>query len=153
MYRSHEENESKPSEKELQQALHSSFGQFSVCYIVLDALDEYTELYSSQKISSLLKLVLSLNNNIKVLATSRVLEGMEGLFKELGASSEEIVADEKDMATYVEKRIATIGFSFEVPEDFMQEIVKQVVKSAKGRYVSIVCMAYSTHPDHWQAGS
>jgi hypothetical protein len=135
MYQLHKKDKSRPSEKELQQALGDGFRQFNICYIVLDALDEYIESYSDQKITSLLKLVLSLNNNVKVLATSRVLDGMPSLFEELGAGREEVVADEKDMRMYVKKRVEAIGYAFKVSEEFLQEIVETVTKNAKGRYV------------------
>jgi hypothetical protein len=134
MYRSHQSHHSRPAERELQQALQAGFLHFSMCYIVLDALDEYVEHYSADKITDLLRVVLSLGNNVKVLATSRVLERMVSLFREVEASTEEVVADERDMTVYVEKRPADVRFAFEVSEDFRQEMVKGVVQSAKGRY-------------------
>jgi hypothetical protein len=150
MYRLHETHKSRPAERELQQALETGFRHFTICYIVLDALDEYVEKYSAAKITDLLNVILSLGNNVKVLATSRALEGMVGLFRKVDASTEEVVADEKDMTVYVEKRLAEVRFDFDMPEEFSQKIVKEVVKSAKGRYVCSVI--YLTSSDHLQLG-
>jgi hypothetical protein len=139
MYKSHEKQKSRPLGRELQQALGNGLHQFRICYVVLDALDEYVESYSAQKITDLLSLVLSLCDNVKVLATSRILEGMKSVFETLGASIEEVKADEKDMRLYVEKRIAAIGFDFTVSEAFHRKMVDEVVKGAKGRYVNLCC--------------
>jgi hypothetical protein len=135
MYESHRKYKSRPSGNELRQVLCTGCRQFRTCYVVLDALDEYTEQYTAQKISDLLKLILSLNGNVKVLATSRDLEGMVTLFKDLGASTEEVIAEEDDMKLYVENRVELTGFPFELPEESVQEIVREVVKSARDRYV------------------
>jgi hypothetical protein len=143
MYQLHKKHKSQPSEKELREALCHGIRQFGTCYVVLDALDEYLESYSDQKINDLLNLVLSLGDNVKVLATSRVLEGMVSLFKRLRAITEEIQADDKDVRMYAEKRIEAIGFAFEVSEEFHQEIVEGVVKTAKSRYVYLYCLLYS----------
>jgi hypothetical protein len=50
------------------------------------------------------------------------------------------------MTAYVEKRFAEVRFAFEVSEGFRQEIVKEVVRSAKGRYVRGAI--YLTTSDH-----
>jgi hypothetical protein len=125
IYQSHQKYKSRPSMEELQQALSAGFHQFKTCYIVLDALDGYTEQYTVQKISDLLKFLLSLNTNVKILATSRDLEGMAGLFSNLGACTEE-VAEENDMKMYVENRIESTGFPFELSEESIQKIVREV---------------------------
>jgi hypothetical protein len=138
MYGPRQAHKSEPAERELQQALQAGFRHFTICYIVLDALDEYVEQYSPAKITDLLNVILSLGGNVKVLATSRILEGMVGLFRAINASTEEVVIDEIDMTVYVEKRLAEIRFPFEVSEEFYNEIVKEVVKGAKGRYVHSV---------------
>jgi hypothetical protein len=140
MYQSHKKERTRPSEKELREHSYHGLGQFTTCYVILDALDEYVEQYSSQKIADLLDLVLSLSDNVKVLATSRNLEGMGSLFKELGASTEEIQANEEDMKMYVKNRIAAVGFDFDVSEEIHKEIVERVVTGAKGRYVNLCCL-------------
>ena len=121
-----------PTDEEVQQALRAGLAKCHEAYIILDALDEYLANFSDDAIRDLLTPLLSLGNHVKLMVTSRVLGGMEGIFKRIGAIRQEICARDDDMQRYIENRI-----SKELPfaVDLSGVIVEKVTEAAKSRCV------------------
>ena len=93
------------ADENLQDILCKGFATFSKAYIILDALDEYSSHFEDKIIQELLDILLSLGSHVKVMATSRVLGGMEGIFRNLGAKRLEIYARDEDIHSYIKDRI------------------------------------------------
>jgi hypothetical protein len=115
---------------DLQDTLCKGFATFGKAYIILDALDEYSSHYEDKTIQDLFAILLSLGSHIKVMATSRVLGGMEGIFKNLGAKRLEIWARDEDIQSYVKDRV---GRELSFAEKLTDTIIEKVAQAAKSR--------------------
>jgi len=115
---------------ELQGILCRGFATFGKAYIVLDGLDKYSSNYEDKIIQDLLATLLSLGSHVKVMATSRVLSGMEGIFKKLEAKRLEIYARDEDIQLYVKDRVENELF---FAMHLIDIIVDKITHAAKSR--------------------
>jgi hypothetical protein len=97
-------------------------------------LDEYLENFSDQAIRELLKIFQGLGSNVKLMVTSRVLGGMEGIFKQIQAERLEICAKDEDLQRYVQARIKH-DFAIRLKEDLSDKLLQKVKEAANGQYV------------------
>jgi hypothetical protein len=115
---------------DLQDILSRGFATFDKAYIVLDALDEYSSNFEDKIIQDLFGVLLSLGSHVKIMATSRVLGGMEGIFKKIEAKRLEIYARDDDIQLYIKDRVAK-ELSF--VEHLIDIIVHKITQAAKSR--------------------
>jgi hypothetical protein len=136
LYERHEQLNRRPTDREVEDTLCASIAKCRGSYIILDALDEYLEDYSQAAIRTLLAVLLSLGGNIKLMVTSRNLDGMDRIFEDVRAKHLEIRATVEDLQRYVQDRIvAQYAFRERMKGDLALSLVEKVAETARGRYV------------------
>ena len=135
----------RPTLEDIKSALRASIDKCGEAYFILDALDEYLEDYNPEQIQELHEVLLSLHDKVRVLATSRVLGGMEMVFDKLQAIRLEILATPEDVRRYVEHRVRQQpAFAKRLKGDLVQLLIEKVAACANGRCVElmeIICVA------------
>lgn len=136
LYNRHAQHRSPHKREEVEEALRNGIASCREAFIVVDALDEYLEDFSDQAIRELLTVLLTLGSNIKLMVTSRVLGGMEGIFADLQTERLEIRATDEDLERYVKTRIESEpSFAKRLMGDLPDKIVQKIKEIAQGRYV------------------
>lgn len=132
LYEDHHRKGTRPTFDEITDALFSVIRNFSLTFIIIDALDEciISDGARSKFMSTIFKLHAQTRANI--FATSRFIPDIEKEFKKRGADLLEIRASDKDMQRYLDGHRSQLrSFVLEDPE--LEKIVKDtIVKAADG---------------------
>ena len=134
LYRLHRERETRPSVTEFSRLLRSEIRQFSKVFIVVDALDEYSEDNGTRE--HFLAGVRNLLPMIRLLVTSRYLANIEHEFRDTPRL--EIRASEPDIKRYIEgciKRQLPLADHVRTDSALRDDILNAVVERAGGMYV------------------
>jgi Cdc6-like AAA superfamily ATPase len=133
LYNSHINKISRPSLKECSKMLHREVGRFSKTFIIIDALDEYTERDGAK--DTFLNELRQLHPNVRLLVTSRNMCPSAWDFK---IEHLEIRASDDDVGRYVKYRISEssqlAGFVKKCPS-LEDEMVTTIVEKAKGMFL------------------
>ena len=129
LYERHIEKRTRPSEAELSDILNMSIRRFSRSFILLDALDECTDLQTRSK---LLKRVFSLQNHqrVSVFATSRSIPEISAEFS--GALSVEIRAIDDDVYRYVQSQMNALPYCVQKNKALQKIIIDEIVQAIDG---------------------
>ena len=130
----HIHKKTRPSLAEYSRLLQSQVQRFSEVYIIIDALDECTEVYG---INNFLPEIRKLLPNIHLLVTSRFVSNIEREFAE--ASRLEIRANETDIRDYIEARIAAqpqMMRHIEADPTLRNALLDTIIQKADGMYVT-----------------
>ncbi|KAF8537870.1 ankyrin repeat-containing domain protein, partial [Trichophaea hybrida] len=100
-YRGHIALDTRPSFEEISRALHVMINSYHKVFVVLDALDEYS---NEKSRASLIAALQSLQLNVNLLVTSRPNDAIARLFE--GKNRLEISAHDEDVQSYVDGRIS-----------------------------------------------
>jgi hypothetical protein len=139
-YKHHKDRETRPTLEELRQVLQSEIKMFTKVFIVVDALDECSELDADRTRSKLLMALRSLESTINLLVTSRELASIAQDFRE--TKRLDIQADDQDVRRYIENRIPhepRLARHVHGHPTFQEEIVVKIIENARGMYVSQTC--------------
>jgi len=122
----------RPSRKELVEALPSVATSSSKTFVMLHALDELSDGCRSQVLPALFEMWAETNMNI--LVTSRPILGVEEEFRECPShDSLEFYATDEDVKAYLKSRICELKVS--ASNSLRDEIVEGTRKALKGMYV------------------
>jgi hypothetical protein len=123
--------------------LHREIGRFSKTFIIIDALDEYTEPDGAK--DTLLNELRKLHPNVRLLVTSRNMCPSAWAFK---IELLEIRASDEDVGRYVKHRISEssqlVGF-VKMRPSLEDEMVTTIVEKAKGMYVHYYAKMIGIH--------
>jgi ATP/maltotriose-dependent transcriptional regulator MalT len=101
LYESHTARKTRPSVVEISALLNAVASQFSMIYVVIDALDECSERDRSRDI--FLNVLKALPSNVQLLITSRNIPDVERRFEDLARL--DILAADGDVRKYLESKI------------------------------------------------
>jgi hypothetical protein len=133
LYNRHETKRTRPSLREVSDALQAVTALYSQVFIIVDALDEclISDGCRQQFLSALFNLQAKCGANL--FATSRPISSIEKEFE--GNSKLEIRASEEDVRRYLEGHMFRLpGFVARSPE-LQEEIKTDIVKAIDGMYV------------------
>lgn len=125
------EGKKEPSLDEIAQALRTSTGIFSKVFIIVDALDECSEIKGSRTI--MLEELGVLSNMANIMITSRPHVNVEEYFQSI--QNLEIIASDHDVRRYVEQRISgapRLARIVKSETGLKQRITDAVAESIKG---------------------
>jgi hypothetical protein len=134
VYEKHKSKHTHPSLAEYSSLLQLVLRGFSQVFIVIDALDEYTEDDGTR--DSFLTEIRKLQPDIHLLVTSRWVPNIEHEFEE--SSRLEIRASDEDVKIYLEARVVKAArLQRLVKEDpkLHDEIIETIAKNSQGMYV------------------
>jgi hypothetical protein len=134
LYEHHKDKQTRPSFGEVVKELYSVVGDYSMCFIIIDALDECQVSHGGgQKFASEI-FNLQAKVGVNILATSRIIPEIIKMFKGKCASLE-IRASDDDVRRYLDEYMAQLP-SFVLRSVELQEDIKsEIVKHAQGMYV------------------
>jgi hypothetical protein len=125
----HSERQTKPSLDELTQALLSICSAYTAVYVVVDALDECSNVVRRQLIGKLRSLQAS--RNMRLMYTSRDVPEVIEYFR--SSPSLEIRASEEDVRRFVIDQLPQLYLP--VDEELEREIARMIVEAVDGMYV------------------
>jgi Cdc6-like AAA superfamily ATPase len=132
LYHEHQPRNTRPSQEDLMRALHSVIASSSKTFIILDALDELSDVCRLKLLPRIFK--FQANTNLNVFITSRPTLDVEKEFQEcISCKSLEIRATDEDVENYLENRFSELKVS--VSGIFRKEIKEGISKAAEGMYV------------------
>jgi len=129
----HKKNETRPTLDELLGVMRSETARFSKAFIVVDALDECSEVNGTR--GRLLAALRTLMSSANLLITSRDLASIAADFR--GTKRLDIHASDDDVRRYIEGRIpheSRLGRHVDGHPMLQEEIVKKVLESVRGTY-------------------
>ena len=133
----------------LQKVVHG----FSSVFVVIDALDEYSEGNGTREV--LLREIQALQPNLHLLVTSRWVPTIQRQFQEIDGSLQlEILASEEDIRDYLKMRISReTRLQGHVREDqeLQKSILDTIVESCQGMYV--YTLGHDTSPSYTQSST
>ncbi|KAM0548199.1 hypothetical protein ACHAPJ_009998 [Fusarium lateritium] len=134
LYEKHEKGKSRPhSLEELTKAIEVVAGCYNTVYIVIDALDECSDINRDDLISHL-KLLQGLN--IKFMATSRRIGTIEEEFEAFENSAIlEIVADAEDIKRFVHGELPRLARCVSRDEDLKSLVTSTITEAADGMFI------------------
>lgn len=135
LYEKHERGKSKPhSLGELKKVIECVAGCYDTVYIVIDALDECSDINLADLISQLRHLLEGLN--IKLMATSRRIGTIEEEFKAFkSADVLEIVANAEDIERFVHGELPRLARCVSRDEGLKRLVISTITGAADGMYV------------------
>lgn len=136
LYQRLKDQQRRPQQQDLEQALLNSCQDFDRVFIIVDALDECDE---NKHRKSFLDLIRSLrdNSSTSVFVTSR--PHPEDVKKVLEGSSKIIIkADDSDLRKYISREIHCSEAVDDIDEDFKVEIIEKVVQGARQMCAEII---------------
>ena len=140
IHNTHRSMQTRPSVAEYSSMLRKVVNGFSRVYILIDALDEYTEENGTRKV--LLKEIQGLQPSVHLLATSRWVPNIQREFQEIEGSLQlEIRAREEDIKCYLKARISQVTrLKRHIGEDreLQKTILDTIVETCQGMYVATV---------------
>src|SRR4029077_17744275 len=109
LYSDHKRNQTRPSFGEISTALHSVISGYSRCFIVIDALDEYSATFGVvfQFMEELFGLQAKTSSSL--FATSRPIFNIPEEFKRRQSTVLEIHASNEDMRRYLDGHIHRVS--------------------------------------------
>jgi ankyrin repeat protein len=134
LYQVHARRSTNPSSSELDDALRPTICLFTRLFLVIDGLDELSELHGAS--DSLLKLCKELCPNIQALITSRWTVGLKDHIQR--AAHVEVFAQDQDISTYLEHEIRSRSrLQLFVRKDpaFKDQIVGTILGNCKGMFL------------------
>ncbi len=135
LYQRLKDQQRKPQQQDLEQALLNTCRDFDRVFIIIDALDECDE---NKHRKSFLELLKSLrdNSSTNLFVTSR--PHPEDVKKVLEGSSKIIIkADDSDLRKYISREIHCSEAVDDIDEDFKTKIIEKVVHGARQMYADI----------------
>jgi Cdc6-like AAA superfamily ATPase len=133
LYKHHADLRTMPSLKELFGALRDTVAWYDTVYIVIDALDEYTENKANRH--QFLDRLLELQNtsDVRLLVTSRI-QGYADEFKD--ALQLKLGADSSDIQFFVESNLHRFPDFVQHDPELLEKAQKKIVEAADGMYVA-----------------
>lgn len=131
LYKSHSPNQNRPSISDYAQLLQATVQSYDRVYVVIDALDEFSESNGTRK--DLLTELQKLKPAVNTMITSRDIPSIERLLQE--AARIEIRASDEDIKNYVEDRISSserITSYVKKSPDLQNRILRNVSEKASG---------------------
>ncbi len=136
LHQRHVKKNTRPSVEELWTLLHSVTKTYSKVYIVIDALDECTNVDQTRNL--LLDKLLRLQNQSKtvvcLLATTRFVPEILDLFKH--HVTLEIRANDHDVRQYLDSHISRLAPFVARKNDLQEEIKTKIIEAVDGMYMS-----------------
>jgi Cdc6-like AAA superfamily ATPase len=133
LYRCHNTKRTRPSYKEIEEALLSVVADNLRAFIVIDALDECgSDIQRNQFLLSIFNLQAKTGANI--FATSRIRDKIEKLFKT--TLSLQIRANEEDVESYLDSQMSLLP-SDNLDDDLRDQVRRQVVNAVDGMYANL----------------
>ncbi|KAJ7249835.1 ankyrin repeat-containing domain protein [Mycena rebaudengoi] len=132
LYAKHHEKRTRPSLEEMHTVLHSAVGNYSKVYLIIDAFDEYPELWRH----NLLKYLAGFQPELNLLLTSRPHVEPETFFP--NTPSLEIRATEEDIRHYVEGQIQgspRLSKHVQSHPELRQEIETKIISKVDGMFL------------------
>lgn len=126
MYQLHRQRNTKPELPELLAALSADLKDFSRIFLVIDALDEYSETEGSR--NSLLQSLRTMGGNASLLVTSRDILSVANIMD--GALRLDIIAHDQDIRSYIRHRISCSPRR--AIKDLVEDVERTVSESVKG---------------------
>lgn len=131
LYRSHTRQQTRPTLQEYSKLLQSEICYFSTSFIVVDALDECSEINGTR--SRFLAEIRKLPSNVRLLITSRYISAIESEFER--TTCVEIRASDEDVARYIQGRIQReprLARHIRADPGLQKTIIDNIVQRAKG---------------------
>lgn len=132
LYEHHETRRTRPSLCEVTSVLSSIIASYSRAFVIIDALDEFSNEMLSQLLDELFGLQANTGSNI--FTTSRPILDLPNIFGKRGASILNISASDDDIEKYLDGHMSQISFLKET-QGIEEKIKSAIVKSADGMYV------------------
>lgn len=130
LHKQHAERGTRPSLEEICTSLNSVLNKYSKAYIIIDALDEYTDSDSTRsKLITTLRSVQA-STNTSLMVTSRPDLGTETLFQ--GIPRLEIHANEADIRQYVAGQVHRLPKVVRNNPELQQEIQDEIAQAVDG---------------------
>ena len=129
LYESHKDKRTRPTFDELRKILQSEMERYLKTFIIVDALDEISEVDGTR--DKLLTTLRSLGSTVNLLATSR--EPPSPSCHD--AKCLEIHASEQDVRRYIEGRLPhehRLAKHVNGDRELQEEIVKKIIENVKG---------------------
>lgn len=130
-YKGHNDRSTQPTTEEVLTVLGAVAEKFSKVFIVVDALDECSEIDGTR--AKLLAALRSMPSTVKLLITSRDLPSIAAEFRE--ANRIDINANDEDLQKYIEGRIPReprLATHVRGCPSLRDEIVKKIIENARG---------------------
>jgi len=130
-YKHHRDRRTRPTLDEFRQALRSEIKRYSKVFILVDALDECSEVDGTR--IKLLSALRSLANTVNLLVTSRDLASIAQDFH--GTKRLDIRASDHDVRRYIEGRIpreSRLARHVDGHQTLQEELVKKVIENVRG---------------------
>ncbi|KAJ7578114.1 hypothetical protein C8J56DRAFT_869025, partial [Mycena floridula] len=124
----------RPSLSDLQRALEAQVAVYSSVYIVVDALDECSDIDATRE--TFMDALQSLPATVHLLVTSRDIFSIAQQF--LGKPRIEVRARDEDLRTYIKGRLVSesrIARLLKGDAEFQEEIISQVISKAAGMFL------------------
>ena len=131
LYKSHRDEGTRPSIKEVVSVVCSIVSSLSKLYLVVDALDECASTERRRLVEELFK--LRAQNQLNIFATSRDLPGIKAQF--FGCTALEIRASEEDVRRYLENCMRELPRCVVQHADLQSKITTQILALVDGMYV------------------
>ena len=116
---------------EISGLLRAELGRYRKVFIIIDALDEYSE--NQNDCDSLLAEVEQLRGYSNMMLTSRFVAPYVDAF--CGASRVTITAEDRDVRKYLESQIPTLPKFVKANRDLQELIIQTITKAVEGMYV------------------
>ena len=130
LYGTHSRNRTRPSFKEVSEALQSTIQEFSRAFVVIDALDE-THVDRKKMLTELFD--IQAKTKLNLFATSRSIPDIEIEFRQNQKSTAlEILAQEQDIRRYLESCIPSLPGFVARNSALQEEIKAAIVKTVNG---------------------
>ncbi|KAI1330273.1 ankyrin repeat protein [Xylariaceae sp. FL0255] len=135
LYAQHEAKRTRPSLKQLSEALDTVASKYSRLFIIIDALDECQDTDGCR--AKLLSAIFDLQKKTRanVFATSRFIPDVTERFAE--ATIIEIRATESDIRRYLEGHISELPRLVATQPDLQDEIMTSITMAVEGMYVNL----------------
>jgi hypothetical protein len=137
IYKHHNDRRTRPTFEEFRQALQSEMNRFTKSFILVDALDECSEMNETR--AKLLTALQSFASTVNVLVTSRDVASISSAF--CSSKRLDIHADDQDVRRYIEGRIPhefRLATHVKGYPALQEEIVKKIIENVQGMYVSLM---------------
>lgn len=120
-------------------ALRTAVSQCNQFYVALDALDEFQGRFDETEIGNLVDFILSLGSKIKLMVTSRVIDGINKKLKSYKPYQVEISTRELDVKQYIKERLKhdAIAFRHKPNEQLARKVIQKVLSVAGAQYVIV----------------
>ena len=142
LYSAHEKRQSRPNLKELLQLLRTEANRISTVFMVLDALDEFSD---AEKARATILLDLSQISTVRVMITGRPHMEYTVLSKLDEVSTKLIRASDNDIRKYLDTQIEKSGFLCEklkADQSLRATVIEGILRKADGMLAS-----------HWKVNS